>query len=204
MTQECEKGFGELKAHLMTTPVLAYAEFKCPLILEVDAHHVGLGTVLSPEQDGKVRPTTYAIQSMTPLKYYSDRCIINADALLRQPARAASLSSLVLRGTPVLAMVQMAMAKQPRQVSQLTISAFPHTSNTELIHLRENHSVISYQEILVTCTSMSKNGVKYKHCAVAKPSRPAVHAPIGYLMAARPNQVLAIDFTFLNKNKCSL
>ena len=56
----------------MSSPVLAYANFDLPFILEVDASHDGLGAVLSQEQDGKVRPIAYASRSLHPAeKNYS-------------------------------------------------------------------------------------------------------------------------------------
>ncbi|KAL0152450.1 hypothetical protein M9458_052173, partial [Cirrhinus mrigala] len=51
-----EACFEGLKGKLTTAPVLAYADFSLPFILEVDASHGGLGAVLSQEQQGKVRP----------------------------------------------------------------------------------------------------------------------------------------------------
>lgn len=54
-TEECDKSFEALKAKLTTAPVLAYADFSLPFILEVDASHGGLGAVLSQEQEGKIK-----------------------------------------------------------------------------------------------------------------------------------------------------
>ena len=65
-TDECEQGFKALKARLTTAPVLAYADFTLPFILEVDASHGGLGAVLSQEQEGKVRPIAYASRGLRP------------------------------------------------------------------------------------------------------------------------------------------
>lgn len=64
-TDECEKSFSDLKARLVCAPVLAYANFSLPFILEVDASLSGLGAVLSQEQNGKVRPVAYASRSLT-------------------------------------------------------------------------------------------------------------------------------------------
>ncbi|XP_073710120.1 retrovirus-related Pol polyprotein from transposon 412 [Misgurnus anguillicaudatus] len=65
-TDQCQKGFEELKVRLTTAPVLAYADFSLPFILEVDASLSGLGAVLSQEQGGKVRPIAYASRGLRP------------------------------------------------------------------------------------------------------------------------------------------
>lgn len=58
--------FEAIKTKLTTAPVLAYADFSIPFILEVDASHGGLGAVLSQEQGGKVRPIAYASRGLRP------------------------------------------------------------------------------------------------------------------------------------------
>lgn len=71
-TPQCEQSFQDLKARLVSSPVLAYANFTLPFVLEVDASHNGLGAVLSQEQDGKVRPIAFASRSLHPAeKNYS-------------------------------------------------------------------------------------------------------------------------------------
>lgn len=65
-TEECHQSFEALKAKLTTAPVLAYADFSLPFILEVDASHGGLGAVLSQEQEGRVRPIAYASRGLRP------------------------------------------------------------------------------------------------------------------------------------------
>lgn len=45
---------------MMSSLVLAYADFSLPFILKMDANHKGLEAVLSQEQEGKVRPINYA------------------------------------------------------------------------------------------------------------------------------------------------
>ncbi len=55
-----------MKSKLTSAPVLAYADFSSPFILEVDASYSGLGAILSQEQGGKVRPIAYASCSLRP------------------------------------------------------------------------------------------------------------------------------------------
>lgn len=52
--------------HIITAPVLAYADFKSNFVLEVDASHGGLGAVLSQEQEGKFRSIAYASLGLRP------------------------------------------------------------------------------------------------------------------------------------------
>lgn len=65
-TEKCEHSFQEIKRRLVSAPILAYANFSLPFILEIDASYSGLGAVLSQEQDGKVRPVAYASRGLKP------------------------------------------------------------------------------------------------------------------------------------------
>ncbi|CAM4713469.1 unnamed protein product [Leuciscus chuanchicus] len=65
-TDQCQEAFEGLKSKLTMAPVLAYADFSRPFILEVDASYGGLGAVLSQEHQGKVRPIAYASRSLRP------------------------------------------------------------------------------------------------------------------------------------------
>lgn len=65
-TSECQESFQALKARLTSAPVLAYADFSLPFILEVDASHGALGAVLFQEQLGKVRPVAYTSRGLQP------------------------------------------------------------------------------------------------------------------------------------------
>lgn len=76
-TDECNQSFEALKAKLTTAPVLAYADFSLPFILEVDASHGGLGAVLSQAQAGKVRPIAYASQGLRP----TERNMVNYSSM---------------------------------------------------------------------------------------------------------------------------
>lgn len=65
-SERCQLSFDALKKKLTTAPVLAYADFSLPFILEVDASHSGLGAVLSQEQGGRVRPVAFASRGLKP------------------------------------------------------------------------------------------------------------------------------------------
>lgn len=64
-SDECHRSFEALKTKLTTAPVLAYADFSLPFILEVDTSQGGPGAVLSQEQGGKVRLIAYASRGLS-------------------------------------------------------------------------------------------------------------------------------------------
>ncbi|XP_062407933.1 uncharacterized protein LOC134099157 [Sardina pilchardus] len=64
-TSQCEQSFQDLKSRLVTAPLLAYADFSLPFILEIDASLSGLGAVLSQDQGGQVRPVAYASRTLS-------------------------------------------------------------------------------------------------------------------------------------------
>ena len=60
LTPEAVEAFNILKTKCVTTPVLAFANFEKPFLLETDASSCGLGAVLSQKEDGdKYHPVTY-------------------------------------------------------------------------------------------------------------------------------------------------
>ena len=70
------KAFHELKLKCMQVPVLAFADFHKPFLLETDASSDGLGAVLSQKQeDGKYHPVGYANRSLkgSESKYHSSK-----------------------------------------------------------------------------------------------------------------------------------
>lgn len=75
--QDCEEAFQAQKSRLVQAPVLGYADFTRPFIVEVDASHAGLGAVLSQEQDGQRRPIAYASRGLRP----SERNMSNYSAM---------------------------------------------------------------------------------------------------------------------------
>ena len=63
-TPACAEAFQTLKHRLTTAPVLAYADFKLPFVVEIDASYQGLGAVLSQEQEGRRRPIAFASRGL--------------------------------------------------------------------------------------------------------------------------------------------
>ena len=75
---ECQVAFDSLKEHLISAPILNYAKYGEPFVLETDASMQGLGAVLSQhDDDGKLRVIAYASRSLRPnernMKNYSSR-----------------------------------------------------------------------------------------------------------------------------------
>ena len=62
--ESCQKAFEHLKSKFVSMPVLGYADFTNPFIVEIDASLDGLGAVLSQIQDGKRRVIAYASRTL--------------------------------------------------------------------------------------------------------------------------------------------
>ena len=65
LTPEAIEAFQQLKVKCMTTPVLAFADFTKPFLLETDASEDGLGAVLQQKQaDGKYHPAAFISRAL--------------------------------------------------------------------------------------------------------------------------------------------
>ena len=56
--------FDKLKMALKSAPVLGYADYSQPFVLETDASNDGLGAVLSQVQDGRTKVIAYASRGL--------------------------------------------------------------------------------------------------------------------------------------------
>lgn len=65
-TADCQRAFEALKTALTTAPVLGYADYTRPFILETDGSFQGLGAVLSQDQEGGHRVIAYASRGLRP------------------------------------------------------------------------------------------------------------------------------------------
>ena len=74
-TDECQRAFDELKMKLTSGPILALPKDEGMYVLDTDASDVGLGAVLSQEQDGTERVIAYLTQTMnrSDAKYETTR-----------------------------------------------------------------------------------------------------------------------------------
>ena len=73
---QCEEAFLKLKQICTNTPILAYAKYKKPFHVHMDASELGLGAVLYQEQeDGTMRVITYASRSISNAegRYHSSK-----------------------------------------------------------------------------------------------------------------------------------
>ena len=65
--QDCQEAFKLLKEKLSESPVLSYPKFDRGFTLETDASGLGLGAVLSQNQeDGKLHPVAFASRALSP------------------------------------------------------------------------------------------------------------------------------------------
>ena len=64
-TPECEHAFLTLKEHLITAPVLAFADLSEQFVLHIDASRDGLGGVLYQDHNGKLRPVAYGSRGLS-------------------------------------------------------------------------------------------------------------------------------------------
>ena len=64
-TEAAVSAFEHLKKLCISTPILAYPDYKLPFVLHTDSSSEGLGAVLYQKQDGKLRVTAYASRSVS-------------------------------------------------------------------------------------------------------------------------------------------
>ena len=65
-TDDCQKAMDLLKKYMTSPPILAYADYDLPFILQTDASGVGLGAVLSQIQNGTERVIAYISRGLNP------------------------------------------------------------------------------------------------------------------------------------------
>ena len=66
LIRNTQVSFEMLKKACLEAPVLAFADFDKPFLLETDASKLSLGVMLSQKHlDGQYHPVTYARQSLT-------------------------------------------------------------------------------------------------------------------------------------------
>ena len=67
LTEDAMKTFKALRQMCITAPILVFADYTKPFLLETDASKDGLGVVLSQKQaDGWYHPIAYGSRALTP------------------------------------------------------------------------------------------------------------------------------------------
>ena len=64
-TEAADSAFEHLKKLCISTPILAYPDYKLPFVLHTDSSSEGLGAVLYQKQNGKLRVIAYASRSVS-------------------------------------------------------------------------------------------------------------------------------------------
>ena len=64
-TEAADSAFDHLKKLCISTPILAYPDYKLPFVLHTDSSSEGLGAVLYQKQNGKLRVIAYASRSVS-------------------------------------------------------------------------------------------------------------------------------------------
>ena len=64
-TEAANSAFEHLKKLCISTPILAYPDYKLPFVLHTDSSSEGLGAVLYQKQNGKLRVIAYASRSVS-------------------------------------------------------------------------------------------------------------------------------------------
>eukprot|EP00064_Thunnus_orientalis_P024519 superscaffoldBa00010639_g24814 len=209
-TEECHRSFEALKTKLTMTPVLAYADFSLPFILEVDASHSGLGIVLSQDQGGKVRPIAYASRGLRPtehnmLNYSSVKLEFlglkwDMTEKFREYLLGHKCWDHLVEKDGVL-YHQVFRPDGAEAVLQLLLPAKVLTQ----VHQEHGHQGVerTLELLWPQCywPGMSSEVAHWcqacERCQVAKDTQPTARNFIGHLLASRPNEILAIDYTVL-------
>ena len=66
--EKCDETFNSLKDYLTTAPILGYADYTQPFVVETDASHLGLRAVLSQDQNGRRVVIGFASRRLRPRK----------------------------------------------------------------------------------------------------------------------------------------
>ena len=65
-SDDCQAAFEALIERMTTAPILAFADYQQPFLVQTDASGGGLGAVLVQNQDGRERVIAYASRTLTP------------------------------------------------------------------------------------------------------------------------------------------
>ncbi|XP_055997903.1 uncharacterized protein LOC130047287 [Ostrea edulis] len=189
-TPECSTVFNMLKAKLTSTDVLGFANYSKPFILETDASLNGLGAVLMQEQEGK------------------RRVIANASRTLRPTERNdGNYSSAKLE---LLAFKWAVTEKFKDYLWESTFEIM--TDSNPICYLQTSAKLRATEQCWAMQLAQYDFTIKYRPGkentaadALSRLSRSKLphlrmRLPISHLLATKPNEIVAMDFTLLEKS----
>ncbi|PIK37693.1 Retrovirus polyprotein [Apostichopus japonicus] len=183
--------FETLRTRLCEPPVLAFPDYSLPFELEVDASFDGLGAVLFQRQEGTRKVICYASRTLRGaeknMENYSSFKLefLGLKWAVTEKLRDYLLGNkfIVFTDNNPLAHLNSAKlgATEQRWVGALASFDFKSVTNR------------------VAATKPQMGCLVGSMCTRAK-NQPRVREPIENLTATRPNEILAVDFTILEKD----
>ena len=217
--KSCQESFETLKQKLMTAPVLGYANFEKPFVVEVDVSLQGLGAVLSQEQmHGKRRVIDMLaevfIRQRKICKIIAREFFISGKTPSSKERKALSRSVLVLLRQQAKIQDEDGILYRTLQypgegaVRQLLLPCVLKSKVISCLHDDLGHQGVerTIQLIRKRCfwpgmyQDVSLWIKKCQRCILGKMPNPRVKPHLGSIIAQKPSEVLAIDYTLFEKS----
>ena len=197
-SDECETAFNALKTALTTTPVLGFADYNLPFIVETDACDKGL------EAMGELQA---ADSTIGRLVYY--RKIGRRPTMDEKSSETANVIQLVRQWDHIVetngVLYRCVLDSKVGEIDQLLLPRCLQDSVLESLHNKQGHQGVERTEKLVRARcywpTLHKDVQTWinlcERCTLGKFPAKKMRTPLGRLIATRPLEVVAIDYTVL-------